>query len=171
MYKGMQCLYTCVVVWRYQPETSLAYELSDTQEEPGIKSYNVEMLPKPERRLLIRNLFAPPNTEPSPQSGSVVNICTCLIGEMKIEKCPSDSPGDWYSTSLSLLPGVLVFVFGVVAVQGGLQTWSVSVLCLIFATCLILMLVVWRQPQSKTKLAFKVECLLAQIISHIFTCP
>lgn len=170
MYKGMQCLYTCV--WRYQPEKSVvAYELSDTQEEPGIKSYNVEMLPQAERRPPIRNLLAPPNTEPSPQSGSAVNICTCLIGEMKTEKCPSDSAGDWYGTSPSLLPGALVFVFSVVAVHGGLQTWSVSVLSVIFAACLILTFVVWRQPQSKTQLAFKVECVLSQIFSHIFTCP
>ena len=51
-------------------------------------------------------------------------------------------------------------VFGVVAVQGGMAPWSVSVLIVTVVVCLILVFVVLRQPQSKAKLAFKVSFLL-----------
>lgn len=55
-----------------------------------------------------------------------------------------------------------MFVFSVVAVHGGLHAWSLSVLGVILGVCLILTLVVWRQPQSKTRLVFKVGRLLWQ---------
>lgn len=44
-----------------------------------------------------------------------------------------------------------------VAVHGGLQTWSLSILSVIVAVCLILTFVVWRQPQNKARLVFKVD--------------
>lgn len=50
-----------------------------------------------------------------------------------------------------------MFVFSVVAVHGGLHAWSLSVLGVILGVCLILTLVVWRQPQSKARLVFKVD--------------
>lgn len=77
----------------------------------------------------------------------------------------NDSPGYQYRTSSDDLsstvlfspPGVLVCVFSIVAVHGGLAPWSVSILAIIVVVCLILTFIVWRQPQSKAKLAFKVE--------------
>ncbi|GAA6215836.1 high affinity cationic amino acid transporter 1-like [Lates japonicus] len=127
----------CVLVLRYQPEQpSAAYEMANTQDEAEIaESYNegnTDMLPQPDDRFTIKNLFFPSNTEPSPLSGFAVNICTSILG-------------------------VLVCVFSVVAVQGGLAPWSMSILCVIMVVCLILTLIVWRQPQSKAKLAFKVK--------------
>ncbi|GAA6232739.1 high affinity cationic amino acid transporter 1-like [Lates japonicus] len=129
----------CVLVLRYQPEQpSAAYEMANTQDEAEIaESYNegnTDMLPQPDDRFTIKNLFFPSNTEPSPLSGFAVNICTSILG-------------------------VLVCVFSVVAVQGGLAPWSMSILCVIMVVCLILTLIVWRQPQSKAKLAFKVPLL------------
>ncbi|XP_039986741.1 high affinity cationic amino acid transporter 1-like [Xiphias gladius] len=129
----------CVLVLRYQPEQpSVAYEMANTQDEPEIaESYNegtIDMLPQPEDRFTIKNLLFPSNTEPSPLSGFAVNICTSILG-------------------------VLVCVFSVVAVQGGLAPWSVSVLSIIMVVCLILTFVMCRQPQSKAKLAFKVPLL------------
>lgn len=56
--------------------------MANTQEEPEIAdSYNVDMLPQPEDHFTIKNLLYPSNTEPSPQSGSAVNICTSVLGE------------------------------------------------------------------------------------------
>ncbi|KAK5868920.1 hypothetical protein PBY51_009892 [Eleginops maclovinus] len=129
----------CVLVLRYQPEQpSNAYEMANTQDEPDLsESYNegsIDILAQTEDRLTIRNLLYPSNTEPSNTSGFAVNICTSVLG-------------------------VLVFVFSIVAVHGGLAAWSLSVLCIIVVVCLIVTLVVWRQPQSKTKLAFKVPLL------------
>uniref|UniRef100_A0A8P4GKP9 Cationic amino acid transporter C-terminal domain-containing protein n=1 Tax=Dicentrarchus labrax TaxID=13489 RepID=A0A8P4GKP9_DICLA len=63
---------------------------------------------------------------------------------------------------------VLVFVFSVVAVHGGLAPWSLSVLSIIFLVCLILTFIVWRQPQSKTKLAFKVPLLPFLPVASLF---
>ncbi|KAG7479210.1 hypothetical protein JOB18_020865 [Solea senegalensis] len=129
----------CVLVLRYQPEQpNLAYEMANTQDEPeNAESYNevnMDMLPQPEDRFTVKNLLCPANTEPTPLSGFAVNICTSILG-------------------------VLVFVFSVIAVQGGLASWSVTLLVIIMLMCLILCVVVCRQPQSKAKLSFKVPLL------------
>ncbi|XP_034063117.1 high affinity cationic amino acid transporter 1-like [Gymnodraco acuticeps] len=129
----------CVLVLRYQPEQpSNAYEMANTQDDPDMsESYNegsIDVLAQAEDRLTIRNVLYPSNTEPSNTSGFAVNICTSVLG-------------------------ILVFVFSIVAVHGGLAAWSVSVLCIIVLVCIIVTVVVWRQPQSKTKLAFKVPLL------------
>jgi len=52
--------------------------------------------------------------------------------------------------------GVLVLVFCVVAVHGGLASWSLSLLVVIALLSLATTLIVWKQPESKAKLAFKV---------------
>ncbi|KAM9853648.1 high affinity cationic amino acid transporter 1-like [Aulostomus maculatus] len=129
----------CVLVLRYQPQQpSLAYEMANTQEEPEIPEAfnegNIDMLPQPDDRFTMKNLLLPSNTEPSPLSGFAVNICTCVLG-------------------------VLVCFFSVVAVQGGLALWSVSVLSILMLLCLTVTFIVWRQPQNKAKLAFKVPLL------------
>lgn len=129
----------CVLVLRYQPEQpSAAYEMANTQEEAEMtESYNegnTDMLPQPEDHFTVKNLLFPSNTEPSPLSGFAVNICTSVLG-------------------------ILVCVFGVVAVHGGLAPWSIAVLAVVVVICLLLTLVVCRQPQSKAKLAFKVPLL------------
>ncbi|KAM8904006.1 high affinity cationic amino acid transporter 1-like isoform 2-T6 [Spinachia spinachia] len=129
----------CVLVLRYQPEQpSVAYEMANTQDETELAETgnegDVNILPQPDNRFTIRTLLFPSNTEPSPLSGLLVNICTSVIG-------------------------VLVCVFSVVAVQGRLAVWSVTVLCIVVAACLVATFIVWRQPQSKTKLAFKVPLL------------
>nr|XP_046245628.1 high affinity cationic amino acid transporter 1-like isoform X1 [Scatophagus argus]XP_046245629.1 high affinity cationic amino acid transporter 1-like isoform X1 [Scatophagus argus] len=135
----------CVLVLRYQPEQPVvAYEMANTQDESEMaESYKVDMLPQPEDRFTIRTLLYPSNLEPSSRSGSAVNMCTCVLG-------------------------VLVFVFSVVAVQGGLATWSVCVLVIILVVCLILTIIVWRQPQSKAKLAFKVPLLPFLPVASLF---
>ncbi|XP_068441014.1 high affinity cationic amino acid transporter 1-like [Clinocottus analis] len=127
----------CVMVLRYQPQQpSVAYEMANTQDEPemAFNEGNVDILPQPNDGFTFRNLLFPSNTEPSPLSGFAVNICTCILG-------------------------VLVCVFSIVAVHGHLAVWSVSVLGILMAACLLVTFIVWRQPQSKTKLAFKVPLL------------
>uniref|UniRef100_A0AAY5L4B3 Solute carrier family 7 member 1 n=1 Tax=Esox lucius TaxID=8010 RepID=A0AAY5L4B3_ESOLU len=62
--------------------------------------------------------------------------------------------------SLSSRPvGCLILVFSILAVQGGLAVWNMVVLTVIFITCLLLTFIIWRQPESKTKLSFKVPML------------
>lgn len=43
------------------------------------------------------------------------------------------------------------------AVQGGTAAWNIVALTVIFMVCLLLVFVIWRQPESKTKLSFKVR--------------
>lgn len=124
----------CVLVLRYQPgQPTVGYEMANTQDESEIacNDGNVDILPQPEDHFTLKKLIAPQNTEPSPLSGLIVNICTSILG-------------------------VFVCVFSVVAVQGGYAHWSLSVLSIIAVFCLILIIIIWRQPQSRTKLAFKV---------------
>lgn len=52
--------------------------------------------------------------------------------------------------------GTLILVFSVLAVQGGAAVWNIVALSVIFMVCLLLTFVIWRQPESKTKLSFKV---------------
>lgn len=40
--------------------------------------------------------------------------------------------------------------------QGGAAAWNIVALTVIFLACLLLGFVIWRQPESKTKLSFKV---------------
>uniref|UniRef100_A0A3P8VPV3 Solute carrier family 7 member 1 n=1 Tax=Cynoglossus semilaevis TaxID=244447 RepID=A0A3P8VPV3_CYNSE len=139
----------CVLVLRYQPEQpSLAYQMANTRDEienaECFNEVNVDMLPQPDDSFTIRNLLFPSNTEPTPLSGLVVNICTSLIG-------------------------TLVLVFSVVTVHGGLASWSVTVLTLLAAICLLLCFIVFRQPQSKAKLAFKVPLLPLLPVISMFT--
>ncbi|XP_034722931.1 high affinity cationic amino acid transporter 1-like [Etheostoma cragini] len=134
----------CVLVLRYQPEQpSVAYEMASTQDYESYNDGNTDILPQPEDRFTFKNLLTPSNTDPSPLSGFAVNICTSILG-------------------------VLVCVFSVVAVQGGLAAWSLSVLCVLMAVCLMVTFVVWRQPQSKAKLAFKVPLLPFVPVTSMF---
>ncbi|XP_039893807.1 high affinity cationic amino acid transporter 1-like isoform X1 [Simochromis diagramma] len=134
----------CVLVLRYQPlQPSAAYEMANTQDEPEItyRDGSVDILSQPDDHFTFKKLINPPNTEPSSLSGLIVNICTSILG-------------------------VLVCVFSVVASQGGYARWSLTALCVIVAICLVLIIIIWRQPQSKTNLAFKVPLVpLVPIIS------
>ncbi|MED6287390.1 High affinity cationic amino acid transporter 1 [Characodon lateralis] len=138
----------CVLVLRYQPEQlNVAYEMANTQDDADISgSYsegNSDISPQSEDTASIKSLLSPSNPEPSPMSGRIVNICTSIFG-------------------------VLVCVFSVMAVQGGMAPWSLSLLSIIMVVCLLITVVVFRQPQSKAKLAFKVPLLPFIPIISIF---
>ncbi|XP_056329447.1 high affinity cationic amino acid transporter 1b isoform X2 [Danio aesculapii] len=130
----------CVLVLRYQPEqpsVNVQYQRASCQEETEAESINESsagFLPGSPDLFSIRNLLSPQNEEPSRLSGLTVNICTSILG-------------------------VLVCVFCVVAVQGGFQIWTLAVLVSLAVVCLIITLLIWRQPESKTKLSFKVPLL------------
>ncbi|MEQ2188922.1 hypothetical protein GOODEAATRI_019921 [Goodea atripinnis] len=138
----------CVLVLRYQPEQlNVAYEMANTQDDVDISgSYsegNSDISPQSEDTASIKSLLSPSNPEPSPMSGRIVNICTSIFG-------------------------VLVCVFSVMAVHGGMAPWSLSLLSIIMVVCLLLTVVVFRQPQSKAKLAFKVLILSVETSSVSF---
>ncbi|XP_071214201.1 high affinity cationic amino acid transporter 1-like isoform X1 [Salvelinus alpinus] len=138
----------CVLVLRYQPEqSSMAYRMASTLDEidtlESVNEGSVGILPGAEEVFCAKNLLFPHNTEPNNLSGFVVNICTSTLG-------------------------VLVCIFCVIAVQGGFASWSVSLLSLIFTACMAVTLLVWRQPESKTSLSFKVPLLPFLPVASMF---
>uniref|UniRef100_A0A3Q3FBB7 Solute carrier family 7 member 1a n=1 Tax=Labrus bergylta TaxID=56723 RepID=A0A3Q3FBB7_9LABR len=129
----------CVLVLRYQPEQpSQLYEMASTLEEgdmsDGISVPSMGILPGVEERFSFKTLLFPDNNEPSALSGFSVNICASLLG-------------------------TLILAFSVLAVQGGTASWNIVILSVIFMVCGFLTFIVWRQPESKTKLSFKVPLL------------
>uniref|UniRef100_A0A671L2C9 High affinity cationic amino acid transporter 1-like n=1 Tax=Sinocyclocheilus anshuiensis TaxID=1608454 RepID=A0A671L2C9_9TELE len=130
----------CVLVLRYQPEqpsVNVQYQRASCQEETEADSINESsagFLPGSQDLCTLSNLLSPKNEEPSRLSGFTVNICTSVLG-------------------------VLVCVFCVVAVQGGFQIWALMVLASLAVVCFIITMLIWRQPESKTKLSFKVPLL------------
>uniref|UniRef100_A0A3B3WXD0 Cationic amino acid transporter C-terminal domain-containing protein n=1 Tax=Poecilia mexicana TaxID=48701 RepID=A0A3B3WXD0_9TELE len=135
----------CVLVLRYQPEQpSTAYEMANTQEEPeSCSEGNSDVFPQPEDTISIKNLLSPSNPEPSPLSGRTVKICTSIIG-------------------------VMVCVFSAVAAQQTLAPWAVALMSVSMAVCVLLTFVIYRQPQSKAKLAFKVPLVPFVPITSMF---
>ncbi|XP_071317517.1 high affinity cationic amino acid transporter 1 isoform X2 [Trachinotus anak] len=126
----------CVLVLRYQPEQpSLVYQMASTQEEAdlsdGISVPSMGILPGVEERFSLKTLLFPDNPEPSTLSGYAVNICASVMG-------------------------TLILAFSILAVQGGTAVWNIIALSVIFMVCLFLTFIIWRQPESKTKLSFKV---------------
>uniref|UniRef100_A0AAR2J2G3 Cationic amino acid transporter C-terminal domain-containing protein n=1 Tax=Pygocentrus nattereri TaxID=42514 RepID=A0AAR2J2G3_PYGNA len=130
----------CVLVLRYQPEqpsVNVQYQIANSQEEAepdSISESSSRCLAGAQDSCTLENLLFPKNTEPSCLSGFTVNVCTSLIG-------------------------LLVCVFCIVAVQGGLAVWSLSVLSVLAGVCFLITVLIWRQPESKTKLSFKVPLL------------
>ncbi|XP_077597002.1 high affinity cationic amino acid transporter 1 isoform X2 [Stigmatopora nigra] len=125
----------CVLVLRYQPEqTAVMYQMANLQEEMEQSDGSMGILPGVEESIRFRSLFFPDNLEPSSLSGFTVNICAFIMG-------------------------LLILLFSAMAVHGGSAMWNVVLLSVIFIMCLLLTSIVWRQPQSKTKLSFKVPLL------------
>lgn len=128
----------CVLVLRYQPEHhSQAYQRANTEEgeqSDDISIPSMGFLPGVEERFSFKTVMFPDNPEPSVLSGFTVNVCASLMG-------------------------TLILAFSILAVQGGTAVWNLTALGLIFAVCLLLTFIIWRQPESKTKLSFKVPLL------------
>ncbi|KAK5917927.1 hypothetical protein CgunFtcFv8_002737 [Champsocephalus gunnari] len=126
----------CVLVLRYQPE--LVYEMANTHDEgeqsDRLSVPSMGILPGMEQSFSFKTLLFPDNTEPSTLSGFSVNICTSIMG-------------------------TLILAFCILAVQGGFAVWNIVAISVIFMVCLVLTFIIWRQPESKTKLSFKVPLL------------
>lgn len=145
----------CVLVLRYQPEQpNLAYQMACTSDEPDVtdslttNDSQADSIPERAETISLQNLLSPENTVPSKFSGHVVNMCTSIVGFVTFVLC-------------------LVTVLGKDALING-ELWviiSVIVLCLCIATIVI---VIYRQPESKTKLSFKVPLLPVLPVVSIF---
>uniref|UniRef100_A0A9J7YMW4 Solute carrier family 7 member 1a n=1 Tax=Cyprinus carpio carpio TaxID=630221 RepID=A0A9J7YMW4_CYPCA len=129
----------CVLVLRYQPEQfSHTDHTASTQDDMEmcmtISTPSMGILPGIEERFSFKTMLFPDITEPSNLSGFTVNVCTSLLG-------------------------LLIFSFSLLAVQCGSAVWNIVILSVLFSMCVIVTFIIWRQPESKTKLSFKVPLL------------
>ncbi|XP_056296636.1 high affinity cationic amino acid transporter 1 [Pseudoliparis swirei] len=129
---------TCVLVLRYQQkQPGLVYEMASTDEvelSDGIRVPSMGILPGVEERFSFKTLLFPNNPDPTILSGFAVNICASVMG-------------------------TLILLFSVLAVHGGVAVWNIVALIVIFMVCLFLTFIIWRQPENKVKLSFKVPLL------------
>ncbi|XP_065534522.1 high affinity cationic amino acid transporter 1 isoform X3 [Lathamus discolor] len=139
----------CVLVLRYQPEQpNLAYQMARTTEETdnnesvSTSESQAGFLPEEEEKCSLKAILCPPNSDPSKFSGSVVNISTFIIGFLIVGSC----------ILTALEPSVLIKAIWIIA--------AVLVLVVSF--------VIWKQPESKTKLSFKVPLLPLLPVVSIF---
>ncbi|KAM9173466.1 high affinity cationic amino acid transporter 1 isoform 1-T4 [Pangshura tecta] len=145
----------CVLVLRYQPEQpNLAYQMASTTEEPdtnesaSTSGSQAPFLPEEEEKESQNSILFPQNSDPSRFSGLVVNISSCIIGLLIVSCC-----------SFTVL-GKDLLIKGTV--------WAIVMIALLVLICLIVGLIIWRQPESKTKLSFKVPLLPLLPILSIF---
>ncbi|XP_065486796.1 high affinity cationic amino acid transporter 1 isoform X1 [Caloenas nicobarica] len=126
----------CVLVLRYQPEQpNLAYQMARTTEETdnnesvSTSESQAGFLPEEEEKCSLKAILCPPNSDPSKFSGSVVNISTFIIGFLIVGSC----------ILTALEPSILIKAVWIIA--------AILVLVVSF--------IIWKQPESKTKLSFK----------------
>ncbi|XP_032006446.1 high affinity cationic amino acid transporter 1 [Hylobates moloch] len=147
----------CVLVLRYQPEQpNLVYQMASTSDELDPADQNelastndsqLGFLPEAEM-FSLKTILSPKNMEPSKISGLIVNISTSLIAALIITFC-------------------IVTVLGREALAKG-ALWAVFMLAGSALLCAVVTGVIWRQPESKTKLSFKVPFLPVLPILSIF---
>ncbi|XP_063058869.1 high affinity cationic amino acid transporter 1 [Engraulis encrasicolus] len=129
----------CVLVLRYQPaQPSMEYQMASTQEDgeltESLGAPSMGVLPGVEEHFSLKTLLFPEIAEPSHLSGFSVNICASILG-------------------------LLILVFSILSVQTTALWEVVAMMTIIFMVCMLLVFIIWRQPQSRTKLSFKVPFL------------
>ncbi|KAM5289261.1 high affinity cationic amino acid transporter 1 [Ctenodactylus gundi] len=147
----------CVLVLRYQPEQpNLVYQMARTTDELDQVDQNemvstsdsqTGFLPEAEK-ISLKSILLPKNMEPSKFSGLVVNISVSLIAIFIIILC-------------------IVAVVGKEAL-GKRELWAIFVLTGSILLCTLVTVIIWRQPESKTKLSFKVPFLPVLPVLSIF---
>ncbi|XP_070605948.1 high affinity cationic amino acid transporter 1 [Erythrolamprus reginae] len=145
----------CVLVLRYQPQQpNLAYQMActteetDTNESVSTSESQTAFLPEEGEKFSLKVILIPQNTVPSKLSGFIVNVSACIIGFLIVSFC-----------SLAVLAKEAL-------ISGA--AWPISLLVVIFLLCFVFVVVIWRQPESKTKLSFKVPFLPVLPIVSIF---
>ncbi|XP_069496790.1 high affinity cationic amino acid transporter 1 [Ambystoma mexicanum] len=145
----------CVLVLRYQPDQpNLAYQMANTNDETDMNESastsesRTGILSDDDEPFTIKSMLFPQNSDPTKLSGAIVNASAGIVG-------------------------LLIITFCCLAVLGkdALAEGSAAVTCLlvvVFVLCLIVTLIIWRQPESKTKLSFKVPFLPVLPILSIF---
>nr|XP_045009915.1 high affinity cationic amino acid transporter 1 [Jaculus jaculus]XP_045009916.1 high affinity cationic amino acid transporter 1 [Jaculus jaculus] len=147
----------CVLVLRYQPEQpNLVYQMASTTDELDQVDHNelvstsdsqTGFLPEAEK-FSLKTILSPKNMEPSKFSGLIVNISVSLLAILIITIC-------------------IAAVLGREALAKG-ELWAVFVVTGSSLLCMLITGLIWRQPESKTKLSFKVPFLPMLPVLSIF---
>lgn len=147
----------CVLVLRYQPEQpNLVYQMARTTDELDQVDQNelvstsdsqTGFLPESEK-FSLKAVFSPKTMEPSKFSGLIVNVSASLIAVLIITVC-------------------IVAVLGKQALAQG-SLWAIFVLAGSAVLCTLVTAIIWRQPESKTKLSFKVPFVPLLPVLSIF---
>uniref|UniRef100_A0A452RUS5 Solute carrier family 7 member 1 n=1 Tax=Ursus americanus TaxID=9643 RepID=A0A452RUS5_URSAM len=147
----------CVLVLRYQPEQpNMVYQMARTTEELDQVDQNelvstsdsqTGFLPEAER-FSLKTILSPKNMEPSKFSGLIVNISTSLIAILIITFC------------------IVAVLAKDILTKGKL--WAIFMLTGSALLCSLVTVIIWRQPESKTKLSFKVPFVPLLPILSIF---
>ncbi|KAM3934751.1 high affinity cationic amino acid transporter 1 isoform 1-T1 [Leptodactylus fuscus] len=144
----------CVLVLRYQPEQpNLAYQMASTTDEADINesvstSESQNGILSEDEKFSLQALLFPQNQDPTRLSGSIVNISAGIVGSLIISFC-------------------CVMVFGQDYLIKG-EAVVIIPLALLLLLSLLFTVIIWRQPESKTKLSFKVPCVPVIPILSIF---
>ncbi|ERE74743.1 high affinity cationic amino acid transporter 1 [Cricetulus griseus] len=147
----------CVLVLRYQPEQpNLVYQMARTTDELDQVDQNelvsasdsqTGFLPVAEK-FSLKTVLSPKNLEPSKFSGLIVNVSASLLAVLIIIVC-------------------IVAVLAREALAEG-TLWAVFVMTGSVLLCMLVTGIIWRQPESKTKLSFKVPFVPILPILSIF---
>ncbi|NXT93904.1 CTR1 protein, partial [Anhinga rufa] len=145
----------CVLILRYQsrqlnsPKTMEMLELNGNEEERVIMNPTVSSASAQQKETLtLATLFNPPADTPTTLSGRIVYVCVSVIATLITVIC-------------------VVLTLKVTALKDASMGWIMA-LVLLFVALLIPTIIVWRQPQSNTRLNFKVPFLPLLPIFSIF---
>ncbi|NWU76597.1 CTR3 protein, partial [Onychorhynchus coronatus] len=145
----------CVLILRYQsgqlnsPKAMEMLELNGNEEERVIMNPTVTVASAQQKETLsCSTLFNPPSDTPTALSGRVVYVCVSIIA--------------------TVVTGLCVFLTFSVAALKDTSVGCVMVLVLLLVALLIPTIIIWRQPQSNTRLNFKVPFLPFLPIFSIF---
>ncbi|NXK34688.1 CTR3 protein, partial [Piprites chloris] len=145
----------CVLILRYQsgqlnsPKAMEMLELNGNEEERVIMNPTVTAASAQQKETLsCSTLFNPPSDTPTALSGRIVYVCVSVIA--------------------TVVTGLCVFLTFSVAALKDTSVGCIVVLVLLLVSLLIPTIIIWRQPQSNTRLNFKVPFLPFLPIFSIF---
>ncbi|NXX49346.1 CTR3 protein, partial [Tricholaema leucomelas] len=145
----------CVLILRYQsghlssPKTMEMLEMNGNKEERVIMNPTLTTASSQQQeRLSMAALFSPPIDAPTVLSGCIVYVCVSVIATLITVIC-------------------VVLTHKVTSLKDASVGWIMTLVLLLVAL-LIPTIIVWRQPQSSTRLNFKVPFLPLLPILSIF---
>ncbi|NWV72746.1 CTR3 protein, partial [Dasyornis broadbenti] len=145
----------CVLILRYQPRQLNSLQAMEMLELNGNEEERVIMNPtisaagaQHKETLSLAMLFNPPGDTPTALSGRIVYVCAAITAALITVIC-------------------VVLTLNVAALKDA-DVGCIVAVVLLFVALLIVTIIIWRQPQSNTRLNFKVPFLPFLPVFSIF---